>query len=144
LPGTVILEWDGVEETIGDVLANLVYSKEIWLASIEGRDTPLRAAGHDPSDLADRHEAVAAAWLATVRDLDARGGWNDRLIDALCEPPQSFVMSTVVAHVLTFSTHRRQLVRHMLRAAGHKVGPGDPITWLRRHRNEEPTGDELA
>jgi hypothetical protein len=79
-----------------------------------------------------------------VRDLDARGGWNDRLIDALCEPPESFVMSSVIAHVLTFSAHRRQLARHMLRLAGHKVGSGDPITWLRRHRNEDTTGDDLA
>jgi AraC-like DNA-binding protein len=140
LPGTVVLEWDGVEETLGDVLANLVYMKEIWLASIEGRDTPQRGV----SDLFDRHEAVAADWLAMVRDLDARGGWNDRLIDALCDPPESFVMSSVIAHVLTFSIHRRQLARQMLRAAGHKVGPGDPITWLRRHRNEDTTGDELA
>jgi AraC family transcriptional regulator len=53
-------------------------------------------------------------------------------------------MSSVVAHVLTFSAHRRQLARHMLRAAGHQVGAGDPIMWLRRHRNEETTGDELA
>lgn len=140
LPGTVVLEWDGVEETLGDVLANLVYMKEIWLASIEGRDTPQR----DASDLVERHEAVAADWLAMVRDVEARGGWNDRLIDALCDPPQSFVMSSVIAHVLTFSIHRRQLARHMLRAAGHKVGQGDPIMWLRRHRNEDTTGDELA
>jgi AraC family transcriptional regulator len=141
LPGAVVLQWDGVEETIGDVLANLVWAKEIWLASIEGRDTPQRSSA---VDLLDRHDAVAASWLAMVRDLDARGAWNDRLIDALCDPPESFVMSSVVAHVLTYSAHRRQLVRHMLRAAGHPVGAGDPIMWLRRHRNEETTGDDLS
>ncbi|GAA0935581.1 helix-turn-helix domain-containing protein [Virgisporangium aurantiacum] len=141
LPGAVVLPWDGGEETIDDVLANLVWAKEIWLASIEGRDTPQRFPG---SELLDRHDAVAASWLAMVRDLDARGAWNDRLIDALCDPPESFVMSSVVAHVLTYSAHRRQLVRHMLRAAGHTIGAGDPIMWLRRHRNEETTGDDLA
>jgi AraC family transcriptional regulator len=140
LPGTVVLEWDGVEETIGEVLANLVRAKEIWLASIEGRDTPSRSG----ADLLDRHDAVAHSWLAMVRDLDARGAWGDRLIDALCDPPESFVMSSVVAHVLTFSAHRRQLVRHMLRSAGHKVGAGDPIMWLRRTLNEQTTGDDLA
>jgi AraC family transcriptional regulator len=140
LPGVVVLDWNGAEESIGAVLDNLVYEKEIWLASIQGRDTPSRSAG---TDLLDRHDAVAGSWLAMVRDLDARGGWNDRLIDALCEPPESFVMSAVIAHVLTFSTHRRQLARHMLRAAGHKVGSGDPIRWLRRQRDEE-TGDDLA
>ncbi|WP_229069728.1 helix-turn-helix domain-containing protein [Actinoplanes sp. DH11] len=143
LPGTVVLEWDGPEETVGDVLCHLVRTKETWLASIDGRDTPAHTARPAVAELVERHDAVAGAWLAMVRDLDARGAWGDRLIDALCDPPESFVMSSVVAHVLTFSAHRRQLVRHMLRAAGHRVGPGDPITWLRRHRNEETTGDEL-
>jgi AraC-like DNA-binding protein len=143
MPGTRILEWDGVEETIGDVLARLVYSKEVWLASIEGRDTPHHPERPAIADLIDRHDAVAGSWIAMVRDLEARGGWGDRLIDALCEPPESFVMSSVVAHVLTFSAHRRQLVRHMLRIAGHTIGSGDPIMWLRRHR-QESTGDELA
>lgn len=143
LPGARVLEWDGVEETIGDVLARLVHSKEVWLAAIEGRDTPQRPEDPSISDLIDRYDAAAGSWIAMVRDLEARGGWGDRLIDALCEPPESFVMSSVVAHVLTFSAHRRQLVRHMLRAAGHEVGSGDPIMWLRRHR-QESTGDELA
>ena len=55
----------------------------------------------------------------------------DRIIDALCEPPESFVLASVIAHVLTFSAHRRQLVRQMLRMAGHEVDHGDPIEWLR-------------
>jgi hypothetical protein len=140
----VVLEWDGAEETIGDVLHHLVRTKETWLASIDGRDTPPHATRPTVAELAERHDVAGASWLAMVRDLDARGAWGDRLIDALCEPPESFVMSGVVAHVLTFSAHRRQLVRHMLRAAGHRLGPGDPIMWLRRHRHEETTGDDLA
>lgn len=141
-PGAVVLDWDGPEESIGDVLHHLVRTKEVWLASIDGRDTP-PAARPAVAELIERHEVAAAAWLAMVRDLDARGAWDDRLIDALCDPPESFVMSGVVAHVLTFSAHRRQLARQMLRAAGHPVGPGDPIMWLRRRRHEETTGDEL-
>ena len=84
-----------------------------------------------------RHQAIAPRWLATVRDLDRRGAWDDRLIDALCDPPESFVMSSVIAHVLTFAAYRRQQVRQMLRIAGHEVDQGDPITWLRRARGEE-------
>jgi hypothetical protein len=38
----------------------------------------------------------------------------------------------VVAHVLTFSAHRRQLLRLMLRQAGVEVDAGDPIDWLRQ------------
>ncbi|RBY96119.1 AraC family transcriptional regulator [Blastococcus sp. TF02-8] len=132
LPGLVVLPWDGLEESVQAVLEHLVFSVEVWLASIEGRDTPARDADPDPVRLLERHDAAAPRWLAVVRDVDRRGGWDDRLVDALCEPPESFVLSSVVAHVLTFSAHRRQLVRHLLRAAGQEVDTGDPIEWLRR------------
>jgi hypothetical protein len=67
-----------------------------------------------------------------MRDIARRGGWGDRVIDALCEPPESFVLGSVIAHVLTFSAHRRQLVRWMLRDAGVSLDAGDPIDWLRK------------
>jgi len=136
LPGTTVLDWDGPEESVATVLEHQVWSKEVWLAAIEGTDLPDRDEAGDAAGLITRHEAVAPRWLATVRDLDRRGAWDDRLIDALCDPPESFVMSSVVAHVLTYSAHRRQLVRQMLRAAGHEVDHGDPIMWLRGIRGE--------
>ena len=46
-------------------------------------------------------------------------------------------MSSVVAHVLEYAAHRRQLARHLIRAGGHEVDDGDPITWLRQVRGEE-------
>ncbi len=137
LPGTTVLTWDGPEESVASVLEHHVWSKEVWLAAIEGSDLPDRKADDDAADLLARHEAVAPRWLATVRDLDRRGAWDDRLIDALCDPPESFVMSGVIAHVLTYGAHRRQLARLMLRAAGVDVDQGDPIMWLRRLRGED-------
>jgi AraC family transcriptional regulator len=137
LPGTTVLTWDGPEESVATVLEHHVWSKEVWLAAIEGSDLPDRKADDDAARLLARHEAVAPRWLATVRDLDRRGAWDDRLIDALCDPPESFVMSGVIAHVLTYGAHRRQLARLMLRAAGVDVDHGDPIMWLRRLRGED-------
>jgi AraC-like DNA-binding protein len=130
-PGLTVLSWDGPEESIAAVLAHQVQSKEVWLASIEGLDMPSADADPGAAALLERHDAVAPRWLATVRDLDGRGGWDDVLIDALCDPPESFVMSGVVAHVLTYSAHRRLLARQMLTAAGREVDQGDPIMWLR-------------
>ncbi|MCW2797869.1 helix-turn-helix domain-containing protein [Nocardioides sp.] len=135
LPGNVVLSWDGPEESLAAVLEHLVWTLEVWVASIEGADTPARASdgtGDDPAALLTRHDEAAPRWLAIVRDIERRGAWNDRIVDALCEPPESFVLSSVVAHVLTFSAHRRQLVRQLLRAQGHEVDHGDPIDWLRR------------
>ncbi len=137
LPGATVLSWDGPEESVATVLEHQVWSKEVWLAAIEGSDLPDRKADDDAAGLLARHEAVAPRWLATVRDLDRRGAWDDRLIDALCDPPESFVMSGVIAHVLTYGAHRRQLARLMLRTAGVDVDQGDPIMWLRRLRGED-------
>lgn len=129
-PGLVVLEWDGPEESVAQVLENLVWAKEVWLASMAGADHPDRG-GSDLGSLRSRFGDAAPRWADVVRDIDRRGAWGDRLIDALCDPPESFVLGGVIAHVLTFSAHRRQLVRHMLRAAGCRVDHGDPLEWQR-------------
>lgn len=144
LPGNTVLEWDGEEASIADVLEGLVCTKEVWLASIEGLDLPERLEGPSLDELRARHEDAAARWLAAVRDIDRRGAWDDRLIDALCDPPESFVLSAVIAHVLTFSAHRRQLARQMMRAGGFRIDDGDPIMWLRRLRGEHDDGPGIG
>ncbi len=136
LPGNTVLGFDGDDESVADVLTHLVFTKEVWLAAIEGGDFPERKRD-DPATLIERHEAAAPRWLATVRDIDRRGAWDDRLIDALCDPPESFVMSSVIAHVITFAAARRQLARQLIRAGGLEVDEGDPINWLRRQRGED-------
>lgn len=136
LPGHTVLSWDGPEESLAAVLLRQVYAKETWLASIEGYDTPSHDPDLTPAQLLDRHETVAPRWLAAVRDIDRRGAWNDRLVDALCDPPESFVLSSVLAHVLTYAAHRRLLARALLRAAGVETDQGDPIMWLRAEMGE--------
>lgn len=131
LPGNVVLWFEGEDASLADVLTHQVHSKECWVAAIEGADVPVERPD-DPATLIERHEDVAGRWLAAVRDVDRRGAWDDRLVDALCDPPESFVVSSVVAHVVTFSAHRRQLARQLLRALGVTVDDGDPIEWLRR------------
>jgi AraC family transcriptional regulator len=136
LPGHHVTSWDGAEESVVTVLEHLIFTKEVWLAAIEGAEFPAER-GDDPGTLIERHDAVAPRWLGTVRDIERRGGWDDRLIDALCDPPESFVMSSVIAHVITYAAHRRQLARHLIRASGHEADDGDPINWLRRQRGED-------
>ncbi|MDO9457281.1 helix-turn-helix domain-containing protein [Nocardioides sp.] len=131
LPGATITAWDGDESSVAAVLEHLVWTREVWLAAIEGSDVPSRG-GDDVAALVARLDDVAPRWQAVWRDVDRRGAWDDVLVDALCDPPESFVLSSVLAHVLTFAAARRQLVRLMLRARGRTVDDGDPITWLRR------------
>ncbi|USI89382.1 helix-turn-helix transcriptional regulator [Rhodococcus pyridinivorans] len=129
-PGLVVLEWDGPEESVSRVLGNLVRAKEMWLASMAGADHP-EDSDNGIDSLTERFEDVAPRWVETIRDIHRRGAWGDVLIDALCDPPESFVLGGVVAHVLTFAAHRRQLARHMMRAVGLDVDHGDPLDWNR-------------
>lgn len=143
IPGLTLLHWAGPEGSIATLLNRCVGTYEIWLASIEGTDHPGRLPeGADPVELAARLDAVAPRWLAMVRDVERRRAWGDRLVDALCDPPETFVLGSV----LTYSAQRRGPRRALLRQAGVTVGEprrpggppapvpdGDPIEWLRRH-----------
>ncbi len=136
-PGQRVLWFDGNDESVAEVLEHQVFTKEVWLAAILGEDFP-DDRRDDPAALLERHERAASRWLAMLRDMERRDAWDDRIVDALCDPPESFVLGSIVAHVLTFAAHRRQLVRAMLGELGVDVGSGDPIDWLRsRHTQEQ-------
>jgi AraC-like DNA-binding protein len=129
LPGAEVTSWEGPEPSIASVLEHHIWTKEVWVAAIVGDDVPDRGAD-DVATLVRRHDEVSARWVAAVRDIDQRGAWGDRMVDALCDPPETFVLAGVVAHVLTYAAHRRQLVRHLVRTVGREADDGDPITWL--------------
>ena len=131
-PGQVALEWDGPEPSVAAVLGATVWTKEVWLATIEGRDFPTRALPATPEELADRHDVIGKRWTTTISEYAAAGRLADTVIDALCEPPESFQLYGIVAHVLTYSAQRRGIARAML--ARHRViaDNGDPLAWMRR------------
>jgi AraC family transcriptional regulator len=136
-PGQVVLDWDGPEPSVGSVLGAIVWTKEVWLATIEGRDFPDRAATQPETvtqqQLADRHNDLGKRWAAMVSEYTAEGRLGDTIIDALCDPPESFQLYGIVAHVLTYSAHRRLLVRAMLAGHGVQTRTGDPLDWMRRN-----------
>jgi AraC family transcriptional regulator len=134
-PGQVILDWDGPEPSVGAVLGAIVWTKEVWLATIEGGDFPSREAtlpaSTTPQQLAIHHEMLGKRWAAMVSGYAAEGRLGDTVIDALCDPPESFQLYGIVAHVLTYSAHRRELARAMLARQGVSTGRGDPLEWMR-------------
>lgn len=142
LPGSRPRGFDGPDETLTQVLRHLVLSREPWLASIAGEAAPDLSGPDDPASLAARHRRTAPRWLAMIREVDRRGAWQDAIVDALCDPPESFLLSQILAHELTFSTHRRQLARWMLADAGADLrAPNldpDPIMWHRRRTGDLP------
>ncbi|QWF23345.1 helix-turn-helix domain-containing protein [Nocardioides sp. LMS-CY] len=135
-PGSRVHSWEGEEASVAAVLTSQVHTKEVWLAAILGEDFP----ADRPDDvvaLLRRHDDVAARWLDMLRDIERRRAWDDRIVDALCDPPESFVLGSIVAHVLTYSAHRRLGVRAMLRDHGVETDEGDPINWLRRRSDPD-------
>lgn len=134
-PGQVVLEWDGAEPSVGAVLGAVVWAKEVWLATIEGRDFPSRVPTQPDSttaaELAGHHDDLGNRWSTMVSDYTADGRLGDTIIDALCDPPESFQLYGIVAHVLTYSAHRRQLARTMLARHGIETRNGDPLDWMR-------------
>ncbi|AFM15035.1 DNA-binding domain-containing protein, AraC-type [Mycolicibacterium chubuense NBB4] len=134
-PGQTVLDWDGPEPSVGAVLAAIVWAKLVWLATIAGEDFPPRSATQPDlvgaEALAARHDDVAQRWRAMVSEYSAAGRLGDTVIDALCEPPESFQLYGIVAHVLTYSAHRRELARAMLADLGVDTRRGDPLDWMR-------------
>ena len=51
-PAETVLRWDGEDSSIDKVLAHQVFTKEVWLAAIEGTDFPAEQA-NDPATLLD-------------------------------------------------------------------------------------------
>jgi AraC-like DNA-binding protein len=76
-PGQVILDWDGPEPSVGAVLGAIVWTKEVWLATIEGRDFPSREATQPLSTTAQRlaahHDDLGNRWAAMVSEYAAEG-----------------------------------------------------------------------
>jgi AraC-like DNA-binding protein len=134
-PGQVVLDWDGAEPSVGAVLGAVVWTKEVWMATIEGHDFPSRESTRPesttPARLAAHHEELGNRWSAMVSDYAAQGRLGDTISDALCDPPESFQLYGIIAHVLTYSAHRRQLARTMLARHGVDTRTGDPLDWMR-------------
>lgn len=132
-PGRVVLDWDGTEPSVGAVLCATVAAKDVWLATVEGRDFPDRIspASTTPAQLGRLHRTIGERWAGMVAEYSAAGRMADTVIDALCDPPESFPLYGIVAHVLVYSAHRRETARAMLADLGVRAAIGDPLDWLR-------------
>ncbi len=117
--------------SVRDMLERLISSKEIWTAAIAGREAP-DGAGRSLAELRERFERAAEEFAAVVRDVRQRGAWDSAFVDAVCDPPETFTFGAMVAHVLTWSAHRRYVTIGALRRLGAPVASADPIEWERR------------
>src|SRR5205085_4694286 len=123
--------FDAQAPTVRSMLSRLVWTKENWNASVAGRAVPER--GDDSIEGLRRRQRVAAEEFAGLaRGIRDRGEWDAGFVDALCDPPESFTFGGMIAHVLTFSAYRRQVLVKAFKELGiEDLGLGDPVEWER-------------
>jgi AraC-like DNA-binding protein len=125
----ITLSVEGIDEdpTLRRLADRLVRQLEMWATAIEG-GTSVPAGDTTPAALRDRLAAVAPRFRSAVVDRVAAGEADAAFVDATCEPPQTFTLGGVLAHVLTFAAVRRTLAIGALETAGvADLGSGDPM-----------------
>jgi AraC-like DNA-binding protein len=116
--------------TMRELLTHLVWQKERWAAAIEGRQIadPTRLS---MADLRAQHAVSGPEFLRLTGTALRQGRADEVFIDATCEPPRSFTIGGMAAHVLTFAAHERELVLGALSRAGvNDLGLGDPSSFV--------------
>jgi AraC-like DNA-binding protein len=103
--------WDKPDQNLRELLERIVQTKEVWTAALTGGDMPdldtRPPADRTPEALLARFEKADADFQNILRDVHARGAWDETFVDALCEPAETFTYGGMFADVITFNTHRR-------------------------------------
>ncbi len=116
--------------SIRGLLYRLVFTKEMWTASVKGETMPDRG-DLSVDALRRRLDAAGSEFALLMRDVDARSDWDAAFVDTTCDPPRSFTYGAMAAHVLNFSAYRRLILIGELERHGLDVGIGDPVEWER-------------
>jgi len=131
------IPFDGVEQTLRDVLTRHVFTKEIWVAAVLGRQLA-EPQDQSAAGLLRRMEAAFGEFRALVQRVQAENLWDAEFVDLLCEPPERFTYGGMIAHVLTFAAYRRTVaLQAMARLGVTDLGYGDPIEWEEQRNRKQ-------
>jgi AraC family transcriptional regulator len=108
----------------------LVRQLEMWVTAVEGGSS-IPAGDASPAALRTRLGHAAPAFRTAVVERIAAGDGSESFLDATCDPPQTFNLAGVLAHVLTFAAVRRTMAVGALESAGiGDLGSGDPMRFV--------------
>lgn len=121
------------ETTLRSSLNRLVFTRERWLAAFTGATFPSFETTVGTIDEAiARLDAVEGRFADYVAGIEREGRWDESFRDQTCEPGETFVFGSAVAHVITFQAQRRAATLEAFRRLGiDEFGYGDPIEWER-------------
>ena len=100
------MSFDADEPTVRSMLDRLVWTKENWNASVDGRATPSQS-DQSIDGLRRRWRDARGEFSTLARAIRDRGDWDSGFVDALCEPPESLTFGGMLAHVVTSSAYHR-------------------------------------
>ena len=131
---THVFPWDSPARSLRDLLKRMVQTKEIWTAALTGgtfsdpnAEPPEQGT---PEVLLARLQKVDVEFNRVLGDVRNRNAWSDTFVDALCEPPETFTLGGMFAHVVTFNGYQRLMALDALRRLGVKVeGFGCPTEY---------------
>lgn len=121
------------ETTLRSSLNRLVFTRERWLAAFTGETFPSFETTVGTIDEAiARLDAVEGRFADYVDGIKSEGRWDETFRDQTCEPGETFVFGSAIAHVITFQAQRRAATLEAFRRLGiDEFGYGDPIEWER-------------
>ena len=128
----ITLSVEGIDEspTLRSVTDRLVRQLEMWVIAVAG-GASIPSGASDAAGLRSRLDDAAPRFREAVVAPIEQGEADRTFVDATCEPPQTFSLGGVLAHVLTFSAVRRTLAVGALDSAGiSDLGAGDPMAFV--------------
>jgi AraC family transcriptional regulator len=128
----ITLSVEGIDEspTLRTVCDRLVRQLEQWVVAVDG-GTSIPAGDTTPDGLRRRLDAVAPRFREHVVAPVVAGDAESTFLDLTCDPPQTFTLGGVLAHVLTFAAVRRTMAIGALETAGvGDLGSGDPMAFV--------------
>ncbi|HZE40457.1 MAG TPA: helix-turn-helix domain-containing protein [Stackebrandtia sp.] len=125
------LDYGSGEMSARDLLAQVVWQFERWLAATEGGRGPDDSGDTSIPALIRRHQAVAGPWADKVKTALEEGRLDETFINAQPDPPETFTYGGMVSHVIYYGTIHRALAVGALSAAGIENLPSsDPMRWM--------------
>jgi uncharacterized damage-inducible protein DinB len=121
-------------KTLRELLNRLVFTKEMWLAAVQGQPFDERA-DKSADAMLHRWRVSSRQFAELVKRVREDGMWDDSFMDMLCDPPETFTYGGMLAHVITFQAFRRGIIiQEMQRLGVDGLGYGDPVEWEQQHR----------
>ena len=123
------LPFEAPQTSLREMFHRQVFWKEVWVAAVEGKTLP-DDADKTVAGMLKRLDRAFPAFSGIAQEVREENRWQDTFVDALCTPAETFSYGGVVAHVVTFSAHQRQVLLSVLRHFGiDDLGSGDPLEY---------------